>query len=162
MRTILLTLLLLLPTLQASARPAPDFQVEIDGQSHSMVVLSRKGPVYVDFWASWCGPCRRAFPFMNQLLKEFGPQGLTVVAINLDTDRTDAATFLEQFPADFPIVYDPEFALADAYGVGGMPSSYLVLDGTIIQTHVGFRPKDADTTRATLENLINRSSGGAD
>ncbi|WP_028108326.1 TlpA family protein disulfide reductase [Ferrimonas futtsuensis] len=161
MRTLLLTLLLLLPGAPLSARPAPDFLIEVAGQSRSMVELSQQGPVYVDFWASWCGPCRRSFPFMNQLLKDFGPKGVTVVAINLDVDKADAAKFLEQFPADFPIVYDPEFSLADAYGVGGMPSSYLIQDGIIIQTHVGFRPKDAETTRATLENLINQRSGGS-
>ncbi|WP_417348867.1 TlpA family protein disulfide reductase [Ferrimonas sp.] len=161
MRIFFFTLLLLLPSAQLAARPAPDFQIEVAGQSRSMVALSQEGPVYVDFWASWCGPCRRSFPFMNQLLKDFGPKGVTVVAINLDVDKADAAKFLEQFPADFPIVYDPEFALADAYGVGGMPSSYLIQDGIIIQTHVGFRPKDAETTRATLENLLNKPSGDA-
>ncbi|WP_169307062.1 TlpA disulfide reductase family protein [Ferrimonas sediminicola] len=154
MRPLLLTLLLLLPAAQLAARAAPDFKIEIGGQNQTLLELSHRGPVYLDFWASWCGPCRRSFPFMNQLVADYGPRGVTVVAVNLDVDREDAAKFLRQFPANFPIVYDPEFALADAYGVGGMPSSYLIKDGEIVQTHIGFRPGDADATRTTLDNLL--------
>ncbi|SDI75843.1 Thiol-disulfide isomerase or thioredoxin [Ferrimonas sediminum] len=154
MRSLLLFIAAALFSIGVPATPATDFEIPVGDQTHSMLALSQNGPVYVDFWASWCGPCRRSFPFMNQLVQDFGDKGLTVVAINLDVDKQDADRFLTEFPANFAIVYDPDFTLAEAYQVGGMPSSYLIHRGEIIETHVGFRPKDAEQTRETLTRLL--------
>ena len=64
--------------------------------------------VYVDFWASWCIPCKRSFPFLNQLEHDLKDKGLKVVGVNLDEDTADAKKFLEKYPVDFSIVTDPE------------------------------------------------------
>lgn len=101
--------------------------------------------VYVDFWASWCGPCRKSFPWMNALQQRHGAAGLQVVAINVDEKREDAAAFLARVPANFTIAYDPAGATPRAYGIKGMPSSALVgRDGKLLWMHTGFNEADQD------------------
>ncbi len=107
--------------------------------------------VYVDFWASWCGPCRRSFPWMNALQQRFGGRGLAIVAVNVDKRRPDAERFLQQYPAGFPVVFDPAGTVPTAYGVPGMPTSYLIdAKGNVVAIEQGF----FDERRAALEARI--------
>ena len=95
--------------------------------------------VYLDFWASWCKPCRQSFPWMNAMQQKYSADGLVVVAVNVDEQRSDADKFLKEMPADFTVVYDSEGKLAEQYNLIGMPSSFLIgKDGTVIQKHEGF------------------------
>jgi thiol-disulfide isomerase/thioredoxin len=111
--------------------------------------------VYLDFWASWCGPCKQSFPWMESLKSTYGDQGLDIVAINLDAHRADADKFLGQFHPTFEVRFDPQGKLAEAYQVHGMPSS-VVIDrhGVRRFTHVGFRPVDAATYEVQLRELL--------
>ncbi len=107
--------------------------------------------VYVDFWASWCGPCRRSFPWMNEMQQKYGAKGFTVVAINVDKRRADAEKFLAQIPANFPVVYDEVGTTPAAYAVKGMPSSYLIdPSGKISYVERGF----VDENKAPLEDRV--------
>ena len=107
--------------------------------------------VYVDFWASWCGPCRQSFPWMNDMQAKYGARGFQVIGINLDNKAEDATRFLAQVPATFAVAFDPQGDTARRYRVKGMPSSVLIgPDGKVIQVHVGFQ---ADHRQA-LENAI--------
>lgn len=111
---------------------------------------------YVDFWASWCGPCRQSFPFMNELQARYGAQGLRVVAVNLDAQPADARRFLAQVPAQFEVLLDPAGDSARQYAVRGMPSSALIgPDGRVLKWHQGFRAED----RASLEQAIRSALG---
>ena len=111
--------------------------------------------VYLDFWASWCGPCRQSFPWMNELQRELGARGLVVVAVNVDHERADANRFLASYPAEFRVLFDPEGKLAERYKVGGMPTSFLIgRDGKIVSTHAGFKQKDADALAATVRRVV--------
>lgn len=107
--------------------------------------------VYVDFWASWCGPCRRSFPFMNEMLSKYGARGFTVLGVNVDKKRADAERFLAQVPATFTILFDETGATPSAWAVKGMPSSYLV-DGTgkVVFVERGF----TDEQKVQLEQRI--------
>ena len=107
--------------------------------------------VYVDFWASWCGPCRRSFPWMNDMQQKYGGKGFVVVGINVDKKRADADKFLVQNPAGFTVVFDETGATPSAYAVKGMPSSYLI-DGKGNVTYVerGF----LDEHKGELEQRI--------
>jgi thiol-disulfide isomerase/thioredoxin len=111
--------------------------------------------VYVDFWASWCGPCKRSFPWMNELTQRYGAQGFTVVAINVDKKREDAERFLAQTPAQFTIVYDPAGATPSSFGVKGMPSSYLIdAKGNVIAVEQGFRDEQKGTIEQRIKSLV--------
>lgn len=110
--------------------------------------------VYVDFWASWCGPCRASFPFMADMVREFGDD-LTIVAINVDEQRADADGFLADFETPFDIVYDPAGTLASLFKVPGMPTSYLYdRNGQFIERHIGFRSSDKASIREKIERAI--------
>ena len=107
--------------------------------------------VYVDFWASWCAPCRRSFPWMNEMNRKYGSQGLAIVAINVDKKRDDAMRFLSDTPADFTVAFDASGSVPHAYGVKGMPSSYLIdRTGKVAALEAGFK----DRSGATLEQEI--------
>ncbi|GAA4899284.1 TlpA disulfide reductase family protein [Ferrimonas pelagia] len=146
----------LLFSLSLSAQPAPDFQVTHAEQS--LHRLSQDKVVYVDFWASWCGPCRHSFPFMNELQAEFADQGLAIVAINVDVDPADALPFLDKYPATFPVQYDPDGVIAAAFAVPGMPTSYLIKDGEILVRHIGFRKSQSAALKAEIGQYLDAAA----
>jgi cytochrome c biogenesis protein CcmG/thiol:disulfide interchange protein DsbE len=114
--------------------------------------------VYVDFWASWCGPCRQSFPWMNEMQAKYGARGLQIVAINLDAKNDDARGFLAAVPAQFTIAFDPTGAVPKSYGLKGMPSSYLIgKDGKLVFEHMGFNQND----KAALEKAIDEQLGAS-
>ena len=129
---------------------APPFQ--LDGTTKNVNLTDYQGKlIYLDFWASWCGPCRQSFPWMNTIEQQYKNRGFNVLAINLDAQKTDAEKFLAQLPAEFQIAFDPKGTTPKAYGVKGMPTSFLISkDGKILYQHVGFN----HATRETLEKLI--------
>jgi thiol-disulfide isomerase/thioredoxin len=112
--------------------------------------------VLVDFWASWCGPCRKSFPWMSSLQEQYGGKGLAIVAINLDKKREAAEEFLEQNPAPFLIAFDPSGHVAEDFRVSAMPSSFLVgPGGKVLYSHAGFDPKQT----AGMEEMIRKECG---
>ena len=107
--------------------------------------------VVVDFWASWCVPCRRSFPWMNDMQAKYGDQGLLIIAVNVDRDRAAADEFLAEVPAEFRIHYDNEGVIAEDFGVEAMPSSYVIgRDGNRIARHLGFKVRKQDEYEAIL------------
>ena len=136
---------------------APAF--DLPGKDGAVQLAKYQGKlVYVDFWASWCGPCRQSFPWMNEMQARYGAKGLQVVGVNLDAKTDDARRFLAETPARFAIAFDPAGATPRAYGIKGMPSSVLIgPDGKVLYEHAGF--KEAD--RAALEQVIQKALGGA-
>lgn len=141
----------------AAAKPAPAAQVQLQNvQGGSAALADYHGQVILlDFWASWCGPCRESFPWMNSLQQRFGEQGLKVVAVNLDDDSAAAREFLTQIPAQFTVLLDPEAQLPDTFGVMGMPSSYLIdRQGKLRATHVGFHSQRIPDYENTIKTLL--------
>jgi len=134
-RLIIVTFIVLL-TLSSYANEA-----KLDApQQLSQLIKQHEGQViYVDFWASWCVPCRKSFPWMNTMQQRFKDKGFTVISINVDTDVMLANEFLVNNPANFPVIFDQQALLAKQYDLLGMPSSYLYAsDGKLMATHVGF------------------------
>jgi cytochrome c biogenesis protein CcmG/thiol:disulfide interchange protein DsbE len=130
--------------------------VSVAVHAASLDLTSYRGRViYLDFWASWCAPCRQSFPWMESLKRTYGDQGLAVIGINLDMDRADADKFLQQFHPTFDVRFDPRGELAEFYKVQGMPSSVLIdRHGVTRFTHVGFRPVDGAIYEAQLRELL--------
>jgi cytochrome c biogenesis protein CcmG/thiol:disulfide interchange protein DsbE len=114
--------------------------------------------VVIDFWASWCAPCRQSFPWLNEMHAKYGDRGLVVIGVNVDRERAEADRFLKQTPAEFPIVYDPDGLLAARYQVPGMPSSYIIgRDGQQSGIHIGFRNGTREEREAELERLLSNT-----
>lgn len=110
--------------------------------------------VLVDFWASWCEPCRHSFPWLNEMQAKYGDR-LVVIGVNVDRERADANRFLAQVPAHFQIIYDPAGGLAARYEVMGMPSSYVFdTSGTLVDRHIGFRKALRTEREAQLRKLF--------
>ncbi|MEO8849120.1 MAG: TlpA disulfide reductase family protein [Casimicrobiaceae bacterium] len=137
--------------------PAPAFALpDRDAQTVSLAAL-RGHVVYVDFWASWCGPCRKSFPWMNAMQQKYGAQGLRIVAVNVDKRRSDADKFLAQVPAQFTTVFDATGGAPAAYAVQAMPSSVLVdAAGNVSLVEEGFRDERRDELEAHIRALLPR------
>jgi cytochrome c biogenesis protein CcmG, thiol:disulfide interchange protein DsbE len=111
--------------------------------------------VYLDFWASWCGPCKQSFPWMERMKIAYAAQGLEIVAVNLDSERADAEKFLRQFRPTLDVRFDPRGEIAEFYKVHGMPSSVLIdRHGVTRFIHVGFRPIDGPAYEAQMRELL--------
>ena len=110
--------------------------------------------VLVDFWASWCEPCRHSFPWLNEMQAKYGER-LVVIGVNVDRERVAAEQFLKQVPANFAVVFDPNGQLAEQYDVMGMPSSF-VFDpsGTLVEQHIGFKQSLRAEREAQLRKLF--------
>lgn len=145
LRLVAATLLLALWGIAASETGTGELQLE---QYRGKVVV-------VDFWASWCVPCRRSFPWMNAMQAKYGDRGLVIIGINVDRDRAAADKFLAEVPADFRIHYDSQAVIAKAFGVEAMPSSYIIgRDGDIVTRHLGFKVKKQDEYEAILVEAL--------
>ena len=115
--------------------------------------------VYLDFWASWCNPCRQSFPWMNGLQSDYAGKGLVIIAVNVDQDHDRAAEFLEHTPAQFKIVYDPNGAIAQKYDFKDMPTSILIgRDGKVHYVHNGFYPGKESEYLSHLTQLLNEKA----
>jgi thiol-disulfide isomerase/thioredoxin len=112
--------------------------------------------VYIDFWASWCGPCRESFPWINAINDKYKDKGLIVIGVNVDAERESAELFLKTNPANFNLLADPTGMLAEKYALLGMPSSF-VIDGkgVVRERHVGFKKSNVQQYEDGIVTLLN-------
>lgn len=149
-----LALMLMSGAALAEFPSVPDFKLPTENGEVSNASLANK-VIYVDFWASWCKPCKKSFPFLNDLQKRYGKQGLVVLGINLDKDKAQAQRFLQHLPAQFTVAFDPGGVTAQRFHVQGMPSSYLVdRQGHVRARHIGFREQDRERLENAVANLL--------
>jgi thiol-disulfide isomerase/thioredoxin len=113
--------------------------------------------VVLDFWASWCVPCRRSFPWMNNMQEKYGDEGLVIIGVNLDAVDADAQAFLKETPADFRIINDPQGTLAREHDVIAMPTSYIFdRTGKLVTRHLGFKVRRQEEYEALLVETLNK------
>jgi thiol-disulfide isomerase/thioredoxin len=118
--------------------------------------------VYVDFWASWCEPCRSAFSWMNQMHDRYYDRGLVILAVNLDRNREDAEAFLAEATPRFSILFDEGARMAKAYDLEGMPTSFIYdARGKLAETRTGFRKRDQLDLENMIRELLPSSGDGA-
>ncbi|MGD8592446.1 MAG: TlpA disulfide reductase family protein [Gammaproteobacteria bacterium] len=139
----------------SAVEKAPDFQLpQINGGSVQLSDL-RGSVVYVDFWATWCPPCRESFPWMESMHERYQDLGLQIVAISLDQKSDLIESFLKSHKASFTILQDSEGGAAEAFKVKGMPSSYLVdRKGNIRMRHAGFNDGDKADLESQIKQLL--------
>ena len=129
--------------------PGPAAALDLDSHRGRVVVL--------DFWASWCVPCRRSFPWLNSMHDKYGPEGLIIIGVNLDESRPDAEAFLAEFPPRFEVVYDETRALAREFGVEAMPMSFVIdREGQLMARHYGFKVKKQSEYEAVIAEALAR------
>ena len=136
--------------------PAPEVRLPRLPAGESASLSSLRGKVvYLDFWASWCGPCRTSFPQLEQLRNELGSRGFEVYAINVDEVEADALQFLSEVPVSYLVVRDGEGATPEAYGILGMPTGYLIdRQGVVRHVHQGFKKRDGAKLRTKIIELL--------
>ncbi len=135
-------------------QPAPNF--DLPGTQGKVRLADLRGKlVYVDFWASWCSPCKQSFPWMNEMQAKYGGNGLQIIGIAVDNKRGDAEQFLKETPAAFTVAFDTQGETPKSYRIKGMPSSYLVApDGRVIYAHAGFRDDDKKELEARIRQAL--------
>lgn len=156
---IISVIFLILPLVQVQANvPAPLFS--LPGTQGKVNLEDHIGKiVYLDFWASWCGPCRESFPWMKQITEKYKDQGLVVIAVNLDREMSDAIQFIKRETPNFLVAYDPSGSIAKTYKLRGMPSSFIIgRDGKIKYSHKGFLSYKIPKIEAQLKELIKPDS----
>lgn len=139
-------------------QPAPQFNLPSLVKDKPVGLAQFKGKViYLDFWASWCAPCRISFPLLNQLHQKLKAQGFEVIAINLDEDKANAEKFLSAFPVNFTVLRDSHGEWADRYVVESMPTSFIIDRQGIIQViHHGFTSDDINELEQKIVTLLSK------
>lgn len=139
-----------------TAKTAPDCALTTLDNKQQFTLRSRQGKVlYVDFWASWCPPCLKSFPFLIGLQRDFKDRGVEVIAVNMDEDIDEAKAFLAKQAINFPVVTNANEQCATDFGVPAMPTSYLIdRKGHIRHRQVGFGEDAAQEMRVLVEQLL--------
>ncbi|MEE9279521.1 MAG: TlpA disulfide reductase family protein [Myxococcota bacterium] len=137
---------------------APQFSIELlSGDGQLSLDAYRGKVVYLDFWASWCGPCLVALPKLEKLRRELPSKQFQIVAVNLDRDLDKAREFLRDRSIGYPSGTDPEGKLAESFGLDTMPTSFLIdRNGVVRYVHRGFRAQDIDEIRERIRDLLRR------
>jgi len=139
--------------------PAPAFKLA-NRAGGDMSLSDLKGQVVmINFWASWCGPCRQEFPALDQIYSKYKPMGFQMVGINVETEKADAERFLGKTPVSFPILFDPDNQVSGSYGVSAMPTTFLVdRQGRLRWQHRAYRPGDEAKYIEQIRQMLREKS----
>ena len=153
-----LPFLLLLISSSVNSQPIPETQLINFKTGETISTTSLQGKVlYLDFWASWCKPCKKSFPFMNELHNKYPSDKFAVIAINMDENREDAESFLAQLPAEFEVYTNPDNELAKSLELPGLPVAFVVdSNGEIKGRHIGFNKRKVGKKHKQIDFLINQ------
>ncbi len=125
----------------AVSGPAPDFTLKSTQGDNLRLEDYRGQVVMLNFWASWCGPCRQEMPIMDEIHAKYKDLGFTVLAVNVDEQSAEADRFLDAVPVNFPVLYDSQSKVSELYGVDAMPYTVMIdRDGTRRFMHRGYQP----------------------
>ncbi len=134
---------------------APEFTLPTENSTVNLGDLKGR-LVYIDFWASWCRPCKNSFPWMIAMKEKFKHKPFEIIAINLDENKQRADEFLASQDINFVVAFDPKANIARRFNVDGMPSSYLVdSEGRLRVRYTGFWNKSRDDKEKAIEKLLN-------
>ena len=134
---------------------APDFTLKSHSGENIRLSDLRGEVVMINFWASWCGPCRQEMPLLDQLYTEYQPLGFTILGINVEEDSTQAKALLQDIPVSFPVLFDTRSQVSKLYDVVAMPSTVLLdRDGNVRYLHHGYKPGYENTYQEQVRALI--------
>ncbi|MEO7774557.1 MAG: TlpA disulfide reductase family protein [Steroidobacteraceae bacterium] len=159
-RPALLAVLLALPGIALSTssptmEKAPDFQLDAMSGRQEALAGYKGQVVMINFWATWCGPCRTEMPVLEQLHKKYKAMGFTMMGVNVEPDSQGAVKWLQATPVTFPILFDIESKVSKLYSVAGMPSTVIVdRKGNVRYVHRGYKPGDENEYLTQIRALI--------
>ena len=142
------------PSVGAGA-PAAAFQLPAAAGDPVSLAALKGQVVLINFWASWCGPCRQEMPVLDQLYRKYKPAGFTLLGVNVEPKSADALGFLKTTPVSFPILFDTQSKVSNLYEVAGMPSTVIVdRKGTVRYVHQGYKPGDESQYQDQIRSLL--------
>ncbi len=139
----------------AANAPAPDFTLAARGGQHLSLSQYKGQVVMINFWATWCGPCRQEMPLLDAMYQKYKRMGFTLIGVNVEPDSKAAEEYLKKVPVTFPIAFDPDSSVSKLYAVQGMPSSVIIdRKGNARVIHKGYRPGDENVYLDHIRSLI--------
>jgi thiol-disulfide isomerase/thioredoxin len=153
--TLVTAVIVSLPAGAGANGPAPPFTLSARG-GNSVSLSQYKGQVVMlNFWASWCGPCRQEMPLLENIYKKYNKMGFTLIGVNVEPDSKAADEWLKQTPVSFPVIYDKDSTVSKAYDVSGMPSTVIIdRKGNIRVLHRGYKPGDENEYLDSIRTLV--------
>jgi peroxiredoxin len=148
---------LALPALAAdpTGSPAPAFTLGSSAGSNVSLAQYKGQVVMLNFWASWCGPCRQEMPLLESIYKKYNRMGFTLIGVNVEPDSNAANQWLKQTPVSFPILYDKDSKVSKMYDVAGMPSTVIIdRTGKVRVLHRGYKPGDENEYLDSIRTLV--------
>jgi peroxiredoxin len=146
-----------LPALAGSSTisPAPAFTLASRAGQDVSLAQYRGQVVMINFWASWCGPCRQEMPLLESIYKKYNKMGFTMLGVNVEPDSNAANEWLRATPVSFPILYDRDSKVSKLYDVAGMPSTVIIdRSGKLRVLHRGYKPGDENEYLDSIRSLI--------
>jgi peroxiredoxin len=144
-----------LPSLAALPGPAPDFTLRSVGGSNLRLKEQRGQVVLLNFWATWCGPCREEMPHLNRLYEKYRASGFVLLGINVDDDVRNAAGTSNRLGLRFPVLLDTDKTVSRLYELNTMPSTVLIdRDGRVRYVHLGYKGGYEETYDKQIRELL--------
>ncbi len=142
-------------SLSVLADQAPDFTLKSNTGENVRLAELRGKVVMLNFWASWCGPCRQEMPLLDGIYKRYNPAGFEYLGINVEEDNSDAIKLIKDLGVSFPVVFDPESKASKLYDVEAMPTTVLIdKKGEVRYVNRGYKPGDENKYRDEIRELI--------
>jgi peroxiredoxin len=143
------------PATATGPSAAPDFALPARDGGELRLSDLRGQVVMINFWATWCGPCRQEMPLLQQIHAKYEPLGFTMLGVNVEPDSAAAQTWLKGMPVRFPIVFDRKSEVSASFGVEAMPSSVLIdREGRVRHVHRGYKPGDEAVYTDLIRGLV--------
>ena len=139
----------------AANAPAPNFSLAARGGQKLSLSQYKGQVVMINFWATWCGPCRQEMPLLDAMYQKYKRMGFTLIGVNVEPDSKAAEDFLKKVPVSFPVAFDPDSSVSKLYSVQGMPSSIIIdRKGNARVIHRGYKPGDENVYLDHIRKLF--------
>lgn len=139
----------------ASGEAAADFTLKSRGGDNRRLSEEIGNIVIINFWASWCGPCREELPAFEEMYQEYADLGFTILGVNVDDDSSKADILLSDIDVSFPVLYDPEGEVSALYDVSAMPTTVLIdRNGNTRLVHKGYKSGDEKSYEKAIKRLL--------
>ena len=136
-------------------QPAPDFALKSSTGENMRLSEYRGDVVMINFWATWCGPCRQEMPLLDELYERYSRVGFNLLGVNIDDDSRRAMQMIEELGVDFPVLFDATKRVSEMYDVDAMPVTVIVdREGTVRYVHQGYKPGYEDKYLTEIRTLL--------